>query len=236
MKRQKGITLIALVVTIVVLLILAGIALNLVLGDNGIITRSKEAKVTQEEVAEKEQIEMALAGYYAEGEDKGTLNMSKFDEGKITTTDGKQYEVIEDDTIQEDYVIEKDETSGKFIIKIKGEKDDRIYFKFANLGTPDSYPKDEAVIFNEQNFVSKVAELNGVENSVVTAILNGYPEDGFSPDEKITIIYSPSEEEGVDGSVWIFFADFGHTYSAKEKYATYVTANYPGKVYLQEQQ
>ena len=43
-KKSTGITLIALVVTIVVLLILAGISINTILGDNGIISRSKEAK------------------------------------------------------------------------------------------------------------------------------------------------------------------------------------------------
>ena len=44
MKGNEGITLVALVVTIVVLLILAGISLNLVLGENGIITRAQEAR------------------------------------------------------------------------------------------------------------------------------------------------------------------------------------------------
>ena len=44
MKGNKGITLVALVVTIVVLLILAGISLNLVLGENGIITRAQDAR------------------------------------------------------------------------------------------------------------------------------------------------------------------------------------------------
>ena len=44
MERNGGITLVALVVTIVVLLILAGISLNLVLGENGIITQAQKAK------------------------------------------------------------------------------------------------------------------------------------------------------------------------------------------------
>ena len=43
-KRNKGITLIALVVTIIVLLILAGVSINLVLGENGLITQAQEAK------------------------------------------------------------------------------------------------------------------------------------------------------------------------------------------------
>ena len=45
LKEKRGITLVALVVTIVVLLILAGVSLNLVLGNNGIITKSQDAKV-----------------------------------------------------------------------------------------------------------------------------------------------------------------------------------------------
>ena len=44
LKNKKGITLVALVVTIVVLLILAGVSINLVLGDNGIIAKAKEAQ------------------------------------------------------------------------------------------------------------------------------------------------------------------------------------------------
>ncbi len=45
LKTQKGITLIALVVTIVVLLILAGVTISLLLDENGIITKSKDARI-----------------------------------------------------------------------------------------------------------------------------------------------------------------------------------------------
>ena len=43
-KQTKGITLIALVITIIILLILAGVSIKLVVGDTGIITKSEEAK------------------------------------------------------------------------------------------------------------------------------------------------------------------------------------------------
>ena len=54
-KKQKGITLIALVTTIVVLLILAGVAINLIFGEDGIIEKAKFAKYSAEfnEVEEK---------------------------------------------------------------------------------------------------------------------------------------------------------------------------------------
>ena len=44
LKKQNGITLIALVITIIVMLILAGVVISMVVGDNGIITKSKQAK------------------------------------------------------------------------------------------------------------------------------------------------------------------------------------------------
>ena len=71
MKNNKGITLVALVVTIVVLLILAGVSINLVLGDNGIIAKAQEAKTKQAEASENDlkgmnglvsEMEGALAG------------------------------------------------------------------------------------------------------------------------------------------------------------------------------
>ena len=54
-KNNKGITLIALVVTIVVLLILAGITISLILNDDGIIAKAREAKnATETSVAEEQ--------------------------------------------------------------------------------------------------------------------------------------------------------------------------------------
>ena len=44
-EKNKGITLIALVVTIVVLLILAGVSISMLTGENGIITQAQEASV-----------------------------------------------------------------------------------------------------------------------------------------------------------------------------------------------
>jgi len=70
-KEMKGITLVALVVTIVVLLILAGVSINLVLGNNGIIDKAKEAQRKSAEATQNDlkgmnglvsEMEGALAG------------------------------------------------------------------------------------------------------------------------------------------------------------------------------
>ena len=59
-KEMKGITLVALVVTIVVLLILAGVSINTVLGDDGIIKKAKEETEKTTAAQEKEMIERNL--------------------------------------------------------------------------------------------------------------------------------------------------------------------------------
>lgn len=73
-REEKGITLVALVVTIIVLLILAGVSINLVIGDKGIITRSKEAAEKYQEAAINEQIAMNETVDWMEKEIGGTGN------------------------------------------------------------------------------------------------------------------------------------------------------------------
>ena len=54
-KQEKGITLIALVITIIILLILAGVTIAALSGDNGILTRAKEAKEKTEQDQKEEE-------------------------------------------------------------------------------------------------------------------------------------------------------------------------------------
>ena len=56
LRNQRGITLIALVVTIIVLIVLAGIAISMTIGENGIFTKAREAKKLQITAEAKEKI------------------------------------------------------------------------------------------------------------------------------------------------------------------------------------
>ena len=66
LKENKGITLIALVITIIVLLILAGVTIATLTGDNGILTKTNNAKAQTDEAAEREAIGIAYNGAIAE--------------------------------------------------------------------------------------------------------------------------------------------------------------------------
>ena len=58
MMKNNGITLVALVVTVVVLLILAGVSINLVIGNNGIIIKAQNSKTKYEQAAKNDEIAM----------------------------------------------------------------------------------------------------------------------------------------------------------------------------------
>ena len=73
-KKEKGITLIALVITIIVLLILAGVTIATLTGDNGILTKTNEAKESTEIETEKEIIKLAVL---AASEKEGYKDISK---------------------------------------------------------------------------------------------------------------------------------------------------------------
>lgn len=62
MKKNKGITLVALVVTIIVLLILAAVSINFVFGENGVLLRAKQGALETEESRAKEAVETFLTG------------------------------------------------------------------------------------------------------------------------------------------------------------------------------
>ena len=119
--KEKGITLIALVITIIVLLILAGVTIATLTGDNGILTKATEAKDKTEEGEEEEKVKLSVAGALAKdngGEIKeGYLDeelASQFGEkgtdynlegsGPFTVTiieSGRSYIINEDGTTEE---------------------------------------------------------------------------------------------------------------------------------------
>ena len=62
MRETKGITLIALVITIIVLLILAGVAISMLSGENGILKQAAEAKTETDKQSTLEQVKLAAIG------------------------------------------------------------------------------------------------------------------------------------------------------------------------------
>ena len=117
-KKNNGITLIALVITIIVLLILAGVTIATLTGENGILTRASQASEQTEIEEEKEAIGLAYTGVLADNNgtgvsadklqeelEKNGYNATVVDNGDGTLTvtfeSGREYTIDENGNISE---------------------------------------------------------------------------------------------------------------------------------------
>ena len=110
-KRNRGITLIALVVTIIVLLILAGISIQMIAGEGGILQNAKEARDRTKEANAKEMVEMIAMESL---DDNGNLDVEKFKQ-KIEASGGSIVDETDTDiTVEMDgYEVTIDKLTGK---------------------------------------------------------------------------------------------------------------------------
>ena len=105
-KQTKGITLVSLVVTIIILLILSGVTLSLTLGDKGIITQAVRAKEAQEIAAIKEDMQLAILDKELE---KGGTGLTKEELEEIAGNYGELQEDGNTIKTDEGYEIKIDE-------------------------------------------------------------------------------------------------------------------------------
>ncbi len=123
-KKETGITIVTLVITIIVLLILSGITITALSGDNGILKRAAEAKQETEKNQVIEMVQLEVLGTYAEAD--GEFDSEKFkdnvkdhlknynpvisEDEKTITVEVKKYEVVVDKETGE--IVKKGEVKG----------------------------------------------------------------------------------------------------------------------------
>ena len=155
-KKQKGITLIALVVTIIVLLILAGVSIAMLTGNNGILTQGKRAKEEQAHAAVKEGI-MLL---YNEYKTKQEVNASKVqEETKVASTE--LVKIAENEGAEgttENLGSFKDFIQSKNIINANGIVNVRnLLGQTLSLGNGTSKESGDVYVFEEQKGIYKIS-------------------------------------------------------------------------------
>ena len=95
LKEQKGITLVALIITIIVMLILAGVSISLVVGENGVLTQAQDVEPAQVIGSLKEAVALAnadmMATYYGDtttGKAESVKEVGAFTDGAATEYTG----------------------------------------------------------------------------------------------------------------------------------------------------
>ena len=126
-KSNTGITLITLVITIVVLSILAGVSINTVVGDDGIIQKAKEAAETTRRASAEEEMNRLVLEYQLAKSDENFEDFlqEKINEGRINgaTDNGDGTVTISKRVDGKDYTITvKKPSSSAQSIKIKGKR------------------------------------------------------------------------------------------------------------------
>ena len=222
-RNERGITLIALVVTIVVLLILAGVSISMLTGENGIITQAQQSKLQTEIGKEKEYITLSVSAVKGDKVSRGDtseitsselqIEINKYTDeatvtgsGTLTVTyeSGRSYEVDQDGNIEQKEELTPEEA--KKIVYATGcedgliieTADGTVYYKeeFQKTGFQQIEITDEKIITT--NGIKEAGENYFVDNQgkVYTWGRNSYGQLGNGTDENSNMPICISDIEG----------------------------------------
>ena len=211
--KQNGIKLIALVITIIVLLILAGVSIATLTGENGILTRANDAKTSTEIAEEKEKVELATVAAYTDAKG-GELQQNVleqelgkyFTSGKYNVTPGTN----EDGT--EGYIVtitENDQNGRKYFVDKNGNVTEYT------AKEPEETPEDATVTeLSQMKYgVIEIEFLTGTSYNVNDTKAPNDPSNNMTSDMKK--VYWENGEEKVEGESADFDASKWYSYTAQ---------------------
>ena len=140
LKEKSGITLIALVITIIVLLILAGVSIAMLTGDNGILTQATEAKEKNTIGEEEERISLALQ----------SLKMKKqADNVSTTVTSAELQKQLEDDGAKN--VTVEDGENDNLVVNYADSKNSYTVDQDGNIGEKGQIEEETGPVEQPEN-------------------------------------------------------------------------------------
>ena len=165
-KEKKGITLIALVITIIVLLILAGVTIATLTGENGILTKAGEASEQTELADEREKVELAATGALAK-DNGGEISQSHLEEELANYFETGKY-TVEPGT-------NDDGTEGYIVTITENNPNGRTYFVDKNgnisdyiIREPEEPTEGTGTNFDMSYGVIEVEFLSGISYNTTT--------------------------------------------------------------------
>ncbi len=179
-RKEKGITLIALVVTIILLLILAGVTISQIAGSNGLFQRARQAVEKYKNAAEEEQIQIGMLEQYVsdfsvvvgdEGENKSSVTIKTF----TVSGDAKNKQITVKLTVEgEANKIQLSIDNGKTWVpneeELEGtegaEEETEYTYTFENLDLGKSYYVRVKVYDNEGKYVEAISDIVTLSNSI----------------------------------------------------------------------
>ena len=191
--RETGITLIALVVTIVVLLILAGVSISMLTGENGIITQAQQANIKNDNGTVLEALRLKLSQYLSENEgtyvkdklellrddniidENNIVNVLELVEQKLDTGNGNNNKDIY--VIKENHLYYYDKKGNKTDLGDLGNIEENIAETDPSLFFVDDY--GNIYVKEAGNYYANKKEWT-VENVVIPSEIDGKKVTGIS--------------------------------------------------------
>lgn len=220
MKKENGITLIALVITIIVLLILAGVSIAILTGENGILTQAQNAKNKTEEAAKQE--EAALK----ELEEKidGVAQVTDSEPGKLEG-EGTAENPYTISSIEDLVVFSHEVTNGRTFKKEDGTKEYVQLAQSLDFQSDKSYVNPEREDYGTYGYNGKLKEVLNQTGFIPIGIIAGNPGEPYTKfsensfcgnfDGKRNKIYNLKIIQNIDlnqevyVSIGMFTANFG---------------------------
>ena len=208
MKRDKGITLIALVVTIIVLLILAGISISMLTGQNGILRRVSEAKIKTEisGIEEKLNIKEMTEDKIIFGKIDDCLELNSTYNDKLYIENGKIVYDVNKVSSEEENILQQMNFKTKtnhYIIVSNNKKAD--YEGNENVGTITDFSKkvNEGTFNYEKVYLSEDVAIESDDWIAIGTNTNKFSSE-FEGNNKT--IYIKVENESNDGGIFEYNA------------------------------
>lgn len=209
-KSKKGITLIALIITIIVLLILAGVSISLVLGDDGVVNKAAASSQKTKVAQEKESISLAWSGLLGDKlVDKIEITDTKFEQElknngenvEVSYDAENNYLVFFKDTAHT-YLVDKLNGSVNELTKFEIELNDNETITEDNVGIYLGYKvsfvsgEDDTLIWRlfylDNNYVYLISSTATGENVInpyiIQPYLSNYQDGAASVDENLRFL------------------------------------------------
>ena len=196
-RNQKGITLIALVITIIVLLILAGVAISMLSGENGILNQAANAKTETEKTSTIEQLRVGVISALTQGI------------GEVKTVEDLK-SGLENSGVDLDENITGDKNDG-YTVKTKG-------LRYLVLSTGEIIPiiTDVSKLTTEVEEKTIYEDLTAVKTETKRAVIpKGYKVSSVSTEQNIDtglVVIAPDKSE----FVWVPVDDTTTMYETLE--------------------
>ena len=187
-RKNQGITLIVLVITVIVLLILAGISIATLTGNNGILTRTQEAKNKTEEADDIEKIKLAVSEAQIGDNGYQELNYSNLQKAIDNEFEGRN--VVVSDNGDGSYIISLDNNSKMYYADSTGQT--ISHENMLAIGTADELKAFRDDVNSGNTYEGKYVYLTNnilLDSSEEWEPIGVYLNDASSPDDERNIAF-----------------------------------------------